>query len=43
MGRFSFLAVLVLVLGVMASGCGRKGDLQPPPDDDRERRQTTSK
>jgi predicted small lipoprotein YifL len=42
MSRFSLLIMTVLVLAVVAAGCGRKGDLELPPEDDRERPQDAS-
>jgi len=42
MGRFLHFIIFVLVLGVVASGCGRKDDLELPPNDDEERGQNLS-
>lgn len=39
MGRFTRLIMVFLVFSILVSACGRKGDLEAPPDDDQERRQ----
>lgn len=31
MNRLSLLIVAVMTVSVLVSGCGRKGDLEPPP------------